>query len=311
MTLRRIRPASLVVALLITACASQPGTGQRAPRRQVQIPPPRVSATFPPDQVPRRTTPGAPAPERPERDGPPDPRDIPDLSKILEPVPKDEPLSRSGNPPSYEVFGKTYYTLNSSEGFKETGLASWYGRKFHGQKTSSGEPYDMFQLTAAHKRLPLPTYARVTNLANGRSVVVRINDRGPFHPARVIDLSYAAAAKLETVGKIAMVEIEAITPGRELPPPPKAIEANTPQEYRITKARALQVAAYSDPINAISMKEELLDQGIKPVTIRVGQLENGDTVHRVIVGPFEERQRMDEARIQIRGAGYEAIPVLQ
>jgi rare lipoprotein A len=301
----------MVVALLITACASQPGTTSRQPRR-VQIPPPRVSATFPPDAAPRRaTTPDDDERDQPERDGPPDPRDIPDLSTILEPVPKDEPLSRSGNPPSYEVFGKTYHVLTSAEGFHETGLASWYGRKFHGQKTSSGEPYDMFQLTAAHKSLPLPTYARVTNLANGKSVVLRINDRGPFHPARVLDLSYAAAAKLETVGKIAMVEIEAITPGRELPPPPKPIEATTPQEIRITKARALQVAAFTDPINAISMKEELADQGIKPVTIRVGQLANGDTVHRVIVGPFDERQRMDEARIQIRGAGYEAIPVLQ
>lgn len=310
MTPRHLRLATPVVALIFAACASQPASSPRQQQRRIQIPAPSVSVVVP-EEVPARSAAEESEEERPDRDGPPDPRDIPDLSKVPEPVPKDEPLSRSGNPKSYEVFGKTYRVLSSAEGYKETGLASWYGRKFHGGKTSSGEPYDMFKLTAAHKTLPLPTYARITNLANGKSVVVKINDRGPFHAGRILDLSYAAAAKLETVGKIAMVEIEAITPGHELPPPMKPIESNTPVEVRNTKARALQVAAFTDPINAVSMKEEMVELGIEPVNVRVGQLPNGDTVHRVIVGPYDERQRFDEARIRIRGAGYEAIPIVE
>ena len=114
-----------------------------------------------------------------------------------DPVPRDEPLSASGNSLSYVVFGKRYFRLASARGFDEQGVASWYGRKFHGRLTASGERYDMYSMTAAHKSLPLPTFARVTNLANNRSIVVRINDRGPFVDDRLIDLSYAAAAKLD------------------------------------------------------------------------------------------------------------------
>ena len=110
--------------------------------------------------------------------------------------PKSEPLSKRGNMPSYEVFGKRYYTMKSAKGYVERGIASWYGSKFHGRKTSNGETYDMHAMTAAHTRLPLPTYVRVTNLENGRSTVVRVNDRGPFKKNRIIDLSYAAATKL-------------------------------------------------------------------------------------------------------------------
>jgi len=138
-----------------------------------------------------------------------DPFGIPDA------VPKAEPKSKYGNPESYVVFGKRYYTKGSSKGYVERGLASWYGKKFHGQRTSSGERYDMYAMTAAHKTLPLPTYARVTNVTNGRSAVVKINDRGPFHGNRIIDLSYSAARKLGVVAKgTAMVEIRAIDPRR-------------------------------------------------------------------------------------------------
>ena len=118
-----------------------------------------------------------------------------------DPVPRDEPLSASGNSLSYVVFGKRYSRLGSAAGFDETGIASWYGDKFHGRLTASGEPYDMYAMTAAHKSIPLPTFARVTNLDNNRSIVVRINDRGPFVGDRLIDLSYAAAAKLDMLGK--------------------------------------------------------------------------------------------------------------
>jgi rare lipoprotein A len=135
--------------------------------------------------------------------------DIPDA------VPRVEPLSRSGNPASYKVRGKRYFTKTTSTGHVERGLASWYGKQFHGRKTSSGERYDMYAMTAAHKTLPLPTYVQVTNVENGRTAVVKVNDRGPFHGPRVIDLSYSAAKKLGVVQKgTAMVEVRAIDPSR-------------------------------------------------------------------------------------------------
>lgn len=127
-------------------------------------------------------------------DGPPE-SDI-DVTHIPNATPKIEPLSRYGNPNKYEVFGKHYYTMPHSKGYAAEGTASWYGRKFHGQRTSSGEPYDMYGMTAAHRSLPLPTYAKVENLHNGKEVIVKINDRGPFVKGRLIDLSYAAAKKL-------------------------------------------------------------------------------------------------------------------
>ena len=112
------------------------------------------------------------------------------------PTPREEDKSRYGNPASYSINGRTYYVQESSTGYQATGLASWYGKKFHGRRTSSGEAFDMFQLTAAHRSLPIPTYVQVTNLHNGRRTIVRVNDRGPFHDDRIIDLSYAAAVKL-------------------------------------------------------------------------------------------------------------------
>ena len=121
-----------------------------------------------------------------------------DHSRVANPTPRVEARSRYGNPASYVVFGKTYHVMDDARarGFEQRGLASWYGTKFHGRRTSSGEPYDMYAMTAAHKELPLPTYVEVENLVNGRTVIVRVNDRGPFHEGRIIDLSYAAALKL-------------------------------------------------------------------------------------------------------------------
>jgi rare lipoprotein A len=136
---------------------------------------------------------------------------IPTFFKAI--VPKDEPLSKYGNPPSYRVGGKTYYVQSSARGYRAKGNASWYASKFHQQRTSSGEPYDMYALTAAHRTLPIPCYLRVTNLQNGRTIIVRVNDRGPFHSDRLIDLSYGAAVKLGIFPKgTAPVEIEAINP---------------------------------------------------------------------------------------------------
>ncbi len=131
----------------------------------------------------------------PAVDGPPE--YIPDdLSRLPDPVPVTEPRSETGNPPSYSVFGKTYRTLETTAGYDATGLASWYGRKFQGRRTSSGETFDTLRLSAAHPSLPIPSYVEVTNLENDRRIIVRVNDRGPFHEGRIIDLSYAAAVKL-------------------------------------------------------------------------------------------------------------------
>ena len=136
-----------------------------------------------------------------------------DLEAIPDARPVQEQKSRYGNRPEYEVFGITYRVLESSTGYEEEGLASWYGEQFQGRPTSSREPYDMYLMTAAHRSLPLPTYVEVTNLENGRSAVVRVNDRGPFHPDRIIDLSYVAALKLGYVGEgTARVRVRALEP---------------------------------------------------------------------------------------------------
>lgn len=147
------------------------------------------------------------------RDRPPtDPLDV-DLDAIPDAVPRDEPRSRYGNRDEYEVFGRTYRTLASAEGYVEEGVASWYGEEFHGRSTSSGEPYDMYAMTAAHRSLPLPSYVEITNLDNGRTVVVRVNDRGPFHGDRLIDVSYAAAHRLRMIGPgTARVRVRALRP---------------------------------------------------------------------------------------------------
>ena len=185
------------IALALAACAAAP---------QKQAPPVASSKPKPAHPAPGRS-PYAPAQEDvSKRDGmvgdlykpdEPDtvPADIPDVDSIPEATPRNEPRSRYGNR-SYSVLGKRYQVLDSAEGYDEVGMASFYGNKFHGRRTSNLEVYDMYAFTAAHKTLPLPSYARVTNLDNGRSIVVRVNDRGPFHAGRIIDLSYAAAVKL-------------------------------------------------------------------------------------------------------------------
>ncbi len=148
------------------------------------------------------------------RDGPPpSPPDV-DLDTISDAVPREEPRSRYGNPAEYEVEGQTFRTLESADGYEEEGVASWYGGGAQGRRTSSGEPYDPFAMTTAHRTLPLPSYLEITNLENGRRVVVRVNDRGPFHGGRLIDVSYAAAHRLGMVGTgTARVRVRALHPG--------------------------------------------------------------------------------------------------
>jgi rare lipoprotein A len=165
------------------------------------------------------------------------PRNPPDINQVPDAVPVDEPRSAHGNPPFYDVAGHRYVVLANSAGYVERGVASWYGTEFHGLRTSTGEPYDMFAMTAAHKTLPLPCYARVTNLGNGRSVVVRINDRGPFVANRIIDLSYSAAARLDMLRNgTAFVQVEVLTPGAPV------ISASLPVTTSVASAAAAGVS---------------------------------------------------------------------
>lgn len=235
-----------------------------------------------------------------EHDAAPLPQDIPaDLVNIPDAVPKPEPKSRSGNRPSYTVFGERYQVLDSAENYRETGGASWYGRKFHGNKTASGERYDMFAMTAAHKTLPLPSYVRVTREDTGKSVIVKINDRGPFHSKRIIDLSYAAAAKLDIIKRGAVtVLVENIS----FEPAGATQVASAPLEPTATPRGWLQVAAYPDPVNAIGLREDLNGAGLSPVEIWSGSKNTG-ALHRVLIGPFlnEIASQLAKEKLLARG----------
>jgi len=214
-----------------------------------------------------------------ERDGPGKRRAPTDVADA---VPKVEAKSKYGNPASYEVLGKRYYTLKTAAGFSQRGVASWYGEKFHGRKTSSGEVYDMYKMTAAHKGLPLPTYVEVINLDNQRRAVVKVNDRGPFHDNRVIDLSYAAALKLGVVEKgTAFVQINAIDPSSEGQRTARNVQypANSQQS-----GVYLQVGAFRERQNA----QALVDKLTRVVAGKVGITQvftAGSTLHRVQIGP--------------------------
>ncbi len=245
-----------------------------------------------------------------QTDAPPESKEIPDdVTSVPDAVPRIEPRSASGNSPVYEVFGKKYRVLDSADGFSQRGTASWYGKKFHGHQTASGERYDMFQMTAAHKSLPLPSYVRVTRVDNGRSIIVRVNDRGPFHSGRIIDLSYAAAAKLDMIqhGQT-LVEIVALTPDPDdaSPPAPIPPPASRPTAQVGAAPEWLQLAVYADPINAVAMREQLSQNGVVNAKILTGE-EDGVTVHRVVLGPFRDRATADDERNRLHTQGIGAV----
>ena len=213
------------------------------------------------------------------------------LAKIPDAVPRVEPKSKLGNMKTYEVFGKRYFVLGSSDGFTQKGIASWYGPKFHGKKTSSGEIYDMYAMTAAHKTLPLPTYLEVKNLENGRKVIVRVNDRGPFHDNRVVDLSYTAAVKLDVIGKgTALVEIRAINPrsyrGGGAPTQTRSRGKRSAPDFYI------QVGVFSDVKNAKRLKRSLKALK-KPVKVEKTRL-NRRKAYRVKIGPLNNIETADD-----------------
>ena len=251
-----------------------------------------------------------------------------DISALPEPVPKYEPRSHYGNRTPYTVLGETYNVLPSAKGYVERGLASWYGSKFHGRATSNFEAYDMYQFTGAHKTLPLPSYVRVTNLDNGRSTIVRINDRGPFHQGRLIDLSYAAAIKLGVnVHGTAPVEVRAIDPDdmdsepsansvvptpsiRSVPPSiavqpapasaPIASSADVQDGY-------LQIASFGEHDNAERLLARLRAAGIAGAALHEVEVD-GRALWRVTIGPLQAAAAAGIAdQVEALGLGHPAF----
>lgn len=238
--------------------------------------------------------------------------DRPGLEAQADPVPRWEPPARAGNRSPYMVFGKTYHVMPSSAGFVDEGNASWYGRKFHGRATSNGERYDMFALTAAHRSLPLPTWLRVTNLGNGRSTIVRVNDRGPFHEDRILDLSYGAAVKLGFADQgVAQVRIEVITPARPGAPPARPVPVvSEPNDLADAPGTIwVQAGAFGDPDAARRLGETLAGVlGDAADRIRLDDALEG--LVRVRVGPFADLAEANRMQALITFADVAGVPVI-
>lgn len=285
----------LAAGLLLAACASKPAQAPPA-----ASPAPAAKPGYYKDDGPGENVPS-------------------NLDTIPDARPRLEPLSRTANRP-YTVFGREYVPATSLRPYKERGIASWYGRKFHGEKTSIGEIYDMYAMTAAHPTLPLPSYARVTNIVTGKSVVVRVNDRGPFLHGRVIDLSYGAAYRIGTAQKgSGEVEVEAIIPGESVlaaaPPLPSVAstpasiptagqlpsEAGTPVPVAPSDGGfAVQLGAFASYANAQNFVAHLANQlaplGVEPKIRQVNAL------FRVFVGPFLTRENAVRTADTLRDA---------
>lgn len=221
-------------------------------------------------------------------------------------LPSSPPRSRRGNPPFYEVLGKRYHVLPTSAGYVQRGVASWYGRDFHGLATSSGETYNMHAMTAAHTTLPLPTWVEVTNLDNGKRVVVKVNDRGPFVDNRLIDLSYAAATAIDMVQRgTTRVEVRAVAP------PPDAYRtgatvAATPLPVQQGAAPAermfLQIGAFSEAENAERLVARLRASGFANSTV-VSEPNDRRRLHRVWLGPVQDSVEFDALDARLRAIG--------
>jgi len=218
---------------------------------------------------------------------------------VADAVPVAEPLARYGNHSPYEVFGKTYYVLPSNKSYHERGIASWYGSKFHGRKTSSGEPYDMHLATAAHKTLPLPSYAEVTNLDNGKKVIVKINDRGPFKHDRLIDMSYGAALRLGmTATGTARVDVRVIDVGEHNPT--VAYNVADRSSSADTDGTWLQVGAYGKREGAEKLAGQLEKASLSPVSIH-----DVDDLFRVWLGPYRSTAEVDSVIARAIELGFE------
>ena len=219
---------------------------------------------------------------------------------VADAVPKHEPLCKYGNMPSYKVLGKSYQPMRSAVGFSESGIASWYGPNFHGKPTSCMEEYDMYKMTAAHKTLPLPSYVEVTNVENNKKVVVRVNDRGPFHEGRIIDLSYSAAWKLDVIKKgSAKVKIRVLTPD-DAPPMAQQLPY-------------IQFGLFANKKSADSLRFKVAQQIIavrpnvtSPVEVRP-TTSAGRTLYQVLVQPHHNEQAIDSIQQQLAQMGIEGI----
>jgi rare lipoprotein A len=245
----------------------------------------------------------APAPPPPEapRAPPMEPLRVPDATPKLEPI-------RDGGPNKpYAVLGESYAPLAADAEYVESGLASWYGHPFHGRRTASGEVFNMYAMTAAHKTLPLPSFARITNPANGRSVIVRVNDRGPFKKGRVIDLSWAAAVKLDVQG-VAPVHVERITPAqiasgawqRETAPP--VIDGDDPPDQRALTATGrgwwVQLGAFRERGGALQLQQQATER-IDGIVVHLALFSDAG-LHRVQAGPFASRDEAQRVAARVR-----------
>ncbi len=246
-----------------------------------------------------------------------------DIAKIPDAVPKREPPAAYGNN-AYKALGVSYAPFKDAKGYRERGIASWYGKKFHGRPTSSREPYDMYGMTAAHKTLPLPSYVRVRNLQNGRAVIVRVNDRGPFLHDRVIDLSYAAAYKLGIVGTgTGLVEVETVEPGETAPVTATTLPATPPPRHPgleiISTAAAdvrppppklyLQVGAFTRSENAESLRARLAQTVSQPVLVQ-SPGPSPTPLYRVRIGPLANVEEGDRLGEQLRALGHSSTRIV-
>ena len=309
------RVGVLLLSAALTACASAPKTAAPPASREDKVVShaPATGDRHHAATMPKRS-PYPPAQEDPSKRGDyvagglyaphisdSAPEGEIDVDAIPEPEVRDEPRARTGNR-TYSVLGKQYRVRDSAHGYFEEGTASYYGKKFHGRRTSSQEVYDMCQFSAAHKTLPIPSYVRVTRLDTGQSVVVRVNDRGPFHDGRIIDLSFAAASKLGiTKTGTAKVEVEALSAGSSSPPPV------VPEPVPDSDKRYLQVAAFADEDKAEALRQRLQAAGIEAVFIRKQRVD-GDPRWRVRIGPLGELE-MRALQQKLREMGLQGLRV--
>ncbi len=224
--------------------------------------------------------------------------------------------AKYGNPSSYVVFGKRYFVMNSAKGFVQRGTASWYGPDFHGKRTSSGETYNMHAMTAAHKTLPLPTMVRVKNLENGKTAIVKVNDRGPFAHDRIIDLSYAAAKELGVIGPgTAQVEITALSAtdhqsaANEPRPTIRAIPLQTAAADQSEDEIFLQLGSFGSEVNAINMRNDLRNKNETAVVISPVDTDGG-TFYRVRLGPLLDVAEAESVQKRLLRKGYGNVRIV-
>lgn len=297
-----MRPLCVLLAVaLLAGCASKPSTRSAGSKPGATAASPPRSGAYYKDDGPATSVPA-------------------DIDRIADAQPRAEPLHRFANRP-YNVFGIDYTPMTVLGPLRQRGIASWYGRKFHGQKTAIGETYDMFAMTAAHPTAPLPSFARISHPKSGKSVVVRINDRGPFHSGRIVDLSYAAAHRLGIAqGGSGEVELELLVPpfaATPSAPPPTAIAATEVTPAAVAEPAPIassmtpregfyvQLAAFGNFANAQAFQQRMNAELATPP--RIQQV---DSLFRVRLGPYDSRQAAEAARDQAQTVLATSLPII-